>query len=477
MKKFKSKISMSLPLFLGIVFCGIASCAVISFIFITYSNRHAYDNSKKSISSFVDSLGHEINQTSFWTESVDSVNSELYSIANGHNGRVIVADAGLCVVFDSYHTKQGKILLVSEIISALQGNEYFDVNEEEGIATYILPVSSGSENSYSGVFYIRYSVHDELTRHRIIRRYTAMIAVSLSIIIVAFGIALTTIFVQPLHRISRELAEISDISPDARLDVRNNRQVSEISDTMNKILDRSREMEENRQNFVSDVSHELKTPMTSMKILSDALLMSGADLPDTVREFLTDINSEIDRENHIISDLLALARMDRKTDTVKYERTHINEVLDIILNRIRPMAEAKQIEVVCEIYRDVYADVDAPKLMMAISNLCVNAITYNHEGGSVYVTLNANMNYFYITVQDTGCGIAESEISHIFERFYRVDKDRSRETGGTGLGLAITKEIVNAHGGQIKVYSKLNEGTTFSVRIPIYKPLRKEGLA
>ena len=239
------------------------------------------------------------------------------------------------------------------------------------------------------------------------------------------------------------------------------------------MLRQTRMTEQKRQDFISDVSHELKTPMTSMKVLSDALLMSGDDsLPPTVREFLTDINAEIDRENHIISDLLTLARMDKRTDTMRFERAHINETLDLILKRVRPLAQKKEIEVVYEGYRDVYAEVDEAKLLTAITNLVENAILYNREQGSVHVTLNANMSHFFITVQDTGYGIAEQEISHIFDRFYRVDKDRSRETGGTGLGLSITREIISAHNGQIKVYSKVDEGTTFSVRIPLTRQNR-----
>ena len=304
-----------------------------------------------------------------------------------------------------------------------------------------------------------------------------MIALCLSIIIFTLAIVLAVVFTRPLRRINRALTEIGNGKFDERVEVRSNRQVADISDSVNQILERTHEMVENRQNFVSDVSHELKTPMTSMKILADALLNSGEELPPMVHEFLTDINSEIDRENHIISDLLALARMDRKTDTIQYARTHINEILDVILNRVAPLAESKEVEVVCESYRDIYADVDEPKMITAITNIVENAILYNRPNGSVYVTLNANMTYFFVTVRDTGNGIAESEIAHIFERFYRVDKDRSRETGGTGLGLAITKDIINAHGGQIKVYSKINEGTTFSVRVPLAKPVRNGGKA
>lgn len=466
---------MSFTLFLGIAFCGIVSCALLSYILISYNSRHLFDSSKNRLADYVNGLSYDIERTGFPLGSDTTVSDDLFLLAENYSGRVMVLDNSLRVIFDSYRTKNGLTVVAPEILEGCRNNTHFSCDEEKQTATYVKLISSRSANGENLVFYIRYDVSNELIRSQTSRRYIMLIALSLCIIIFTLAIVLSVAFTRPLRRITRQLESIGNGKIDERLTVHANREVSEMSDSVNRILERSHEMEENRQNFVSDVSHELKTPMTSMKILADALLMSGEELPDMVREFLTDINSEIDRENHIISDLLALARMDRKTDTIHYERTHINETLDVILNRVAPLAESKEVEVVCESYRDIYAEVDEPKIITAITNLVENAILYNRPNGSVYVTLNANMTYFFVTIRDTGYGIAESEIAHIFERFYRVDKDRSRETGGTGLGLAITKEVVNAHGGQIKVYSKINEGTTFSVRIPLAKPVRNGG--
>ena len=478
MSKLKSKISMSFSLFLGITFCGIVSCAILSYIMISYNNRHIFDVSKGGISDFVSGLSYDIERTGYPYGSEDSVSDELFLLAENYHGRVLLLDSKLHVVFDSYRTKSDKTVVAHEILDAAANKSHFSYDETTKTATYASVITPKSSKERETVyFYFRYDVSGELTRYHTTRRYIMMIALCLCIIIFTVAIALSVALTRPMRRINKELRDIGNGKFDERLQVRSNRQVADITDSVNRILERNHEMEENRQYFVSDVSHELKTPMTSMKILADALLMSGEELPDTVREFLTDINSEIDRENHIISDLLALARMDRKTDTIHYERTHINDTLDVILNRVAPLAESKSVEVVCESYRDIYADVDEPKIITAITNLVENAILYNRPNGNVYVTLNANLTYFFVTVRDTGYGIAESEIAHIFERFYRVDKDRSRETGGTGLGLAITKEVVNAHGGQIKVYSKINEGTTFSVRIPLAKPVRSGGKA
>ncbi|MBP5461097.1 MAG: hypothetical protein J6Y20_03115 [Lachnospiraceae bacterium] len=477
MSKLKSKISMSFTLFLGIAFCGIASCVILSYILISYNTRHLFDAGKNRLTDFIEGLSYDIERSGFPSGTDNTVAEELFLLAENYSGRVLLTDSSLRVIFDSYRTKNEKTIVAPEILEASQKKSHFSYDEKAKTATYSCVVTSRSGSKEPVIFYIRYDVSNELNQYRTSQRYIMMIALCLSIIIFTLAIVLSVVFTRPLRRINRELTVIGNGKLDERVQVRSNRQVADISDSINHILERAHEMEENRQNFVSDVSHELKTPMTSMKILADALLMSGEELPPTVHEFLTDINSEIDRENHIISDLLALARMDRKTDTIHYERTHINDTLDVILNRVAPLAESKSVEVVCESYRDIYAEVDEPKIITALTNIIENAILYNRPEGSVYVTLNANMSHFFVTVRDTGFGIAESEIAHIFERFYRVDKDRSRETGGTGLGLAITKEIVNAHGGMIKVYSKINEGTTFSVRIPLAKPVRSSGKA
>ncbi len=460
-------------MFLAFSFCGIISCILLSYIIVDYNRRHTFDNSKNQISTYVSRLSSDLALNRYWDAPEETEMDELAVVSETYRGRVVVADATLTVVFDSYHTTNGKTIVQPEAVNALLGKESFECDYTDKTATYVLPLKNPTTDKTVGVFMILYPVNEELSRYETSRRFMILGCLSIAIVIVMYAVVRSLLLTRPLAQINRELQSIANGNDDGWLSVQSNRQSAEISDSVNQLLRQTRMTEQKRQDFISDVSHELKTPMTSMKVLSDALLMSGDDaLPPTVREFLTDINAEIDRENHIISDLLTLARMDKRTDTVRFERAHINETLDLILKRVRPLAQKKEIEVVYEGYRDVYAEVDEAKLLTAITNLVENAILYNREQGSVHVTLNANMSHFFITVQDTGYGIAEQEISHIFERFYRVDKDRSRETGGTGLGLAITREIISAHNGQIKVYSKVDEGTTFSVRVPLTRPNR-----
>ena len=240
-----------------------------------------------------------------------------------------------------------------------------------------------------------------------------------------------------------------------------------ITDAFNKMLSRMKTLDESRNEFVSNVSHELKTPLTSMKVLADSLVGQEGVPEELYQEFMSDITAEIDRENKIITDLLSLVKLDKKAADLNVEHLNINQLLEDILKRLRPIADKRHIDLILDSFRPVEADVDEVKFTLAISNLVENGIKYNVDDGWVRVTLDADHKYFYVKVADSGMGIPEESIGRIFERFYRVDKSHSKEIGGTGLGLAITRSAVTKHHGNIQVESKEGEGTTFTVRIPL----------
>jgi signal transduction histidine kinase len=227
-------------------------------------------------------------------------------------------------------------------------------------------------------------------------------------------------------------------------------------------------LDDSRQEFVSNVSHELKTPLTSVKVLAESITSMGDGVPvEMYQEFMTDIVSEIDRETKIVNDLLSLVKMDKTDATMDVSPVNLNELIEIIMRRLKPIAEKQQIELVMESFRPVTVEMDEVKFSLALSNLIENGIKYNEPGGYVHVSLNADHKYCYIRVEDSGLGIPEDSLDHIFERFYRADKSHSREIGGTGLGLAITQNAIRMHHGEIKVASTLGEGTTFDVRVPL----------
>lgn len=204
-----------------------------------------------------------------------------------------------------------------------------------------------------------------------------------------------------------------------------------------------------------------------MKVLADSLLLQD-DVPvELYKEFMEDLSEEIEREAKIINDLLSLVKMDKTANTMNIRSENMNELVEKILKRLRPIAAANNIEVVYESFRPVTAEVDETKFSLALSNLVENAIKYNKEHGWVKVLLDADHQFFTVEVSDSGIGIPEQDYEHIYERFYRVDKSHSREIGGTGLGLAITRNAILLHRGSIKVSSVEGQGTTFTVKIPL----------
>ena len=239
-------------------------------------------------------------------------------------------------------------------------------------------------------------------------------------------------------------------------------------------MKRLKQLDDSREEFVSNVSHELKTPLASMKVLADSLVTQDNVPIELYQEFMQDIAKEIDRENDIINDLLTLVKMDKTAQNLNIRQVNVNELLELILKRLKPIAEKKNVEIVLESFRPVTAEIDEVKITLAISNLVENAIKYNYDNGWVHVSLNADHKFFYIKVMDSGMGIPKEDQNHIFERFYRVDKSHSREIGGTGLGLAITRNAVIMHRGSVKVYSAPGEGTTFTVRIPLIYAINQE---
>ena len=249
--------------------------------------------------------------------------------------------------------------------------------------------------------------------------------------------------------------------------VRNYLETEQISQAFNTVYNRMRLLDSSRQEFVSNVSHELKTPMTGMKLMADTLLADENTPAELYREFMEDITKEIDRENKIISDLLSLVKMDKVAAELTITQVNINNLIETVLKRLRPIARRKDVELEFISMREVNASVDEVKISQIITNLVDNAIKYNRDQGWVTVTLDADHQYFSVEVKDSGLGIPEESIEHIYERFYRVDKSHSREIGGTGLGLAITRSAILMHRGTITVESTVGEGSTFTIKIPL----------
>ncbi|MCU6763420.1 Sensor protein kinase walK [uncultured Roseburia sp.] len=397
----------------------------------------------------------------------EELNAQLTQLSNLYDGRVMLINNVFRVVKDTYNLDQDKTILSEEVIRAYQGELVTKYDSENRYIELTVPLTDEKNKETLGVMLISVSTDSILTMLDDLKNTYLAIQVVLGIIIFVFGFAISMRLVRPFSKLTKSINDVQSGYADEFMKVNSFTETALISEACKKMLERMQLLDSSRQEFVSNVSHELKTPLTSMKVLADSL-NGQEDVPvELYKEFMQDIGEEIDRENKIINDLLSLVKMDKSASDMNIETMNINELLELIMKRLRPIAKKADVELVLESFRPVSAEVDEVKLSLALSNLIENAIKYNNPEGWVHVSLNADYQNFYVKVEDNGIGIPPDSQAHIFERFYRVDKSHSREIGGTGLGLAITRNAVIMHRGAIKVHSIEGEGTTFIVRIPL----------
>lgn len=398
--------------------------------------------------------------------SSEIINSQLEQLSNIYDGRIMVIDSNFHIIKDTYGVDEGKTIVSEEVIRSFGGEEISKHDSDNGYIEMTIPLTDTESKEILGVFLVSVSTDSILLNLEYLKDGALIIEISTFLVILVLSVLLAMRLVKPLSNMSGQISEIQN-GYATELKETTYIETEEISDRFNQLFGRMKIIDESREEFVSNVSHELKTPLTSMKVLADSLNGQENVPVELYREFMADIGNEIDRETKIINDLLSLVKMDRSAADLNISSVNINEQLELILKRLRPIAEKQNIELVLESFRPVSAEVDEVKLTLAITNLVENAIKYNRPDGWVHVSLNADHQYFYIKVEDGGIGIPEDCLEHIYERFYRVDKSHSREIGGTGLGLAITRNAILMHRGAIKVFSTEGEGTIFNVRIPL----------
>lgn len=399
--------------------------------------------------------------------SSEVINASLTQLTNIYNGRVMIIDKNLQVVKDTYSLDEGKTIISEDVVRCMQGKSTNYYDKRNRYIAVTSPIMEGETGRIAGVMLASVSTDSIVDNINILKTKGGMIVGIVIILMLVISFFIADRIVKPLKKITESIEDVSEGYDDEVLHVNTFTETRLLSEAFNKMLGRLKQLDKSREEFVSNVSHELKTPLTSMKVLADSLLAQDNVPIELYQEFMGDIAKEIDRENDIITDLLSLVKMDKTAKDLNIKTVNINELLELILKRLKPIAEMKNVEVVLESFRPVSAEIDEVKLTLAFSNLVENAIKYNHKDGWVHVSLNADHKYFYVKVADSGIGIPEEDQANIFERFYRVDKSHSREMGGTGLGLAIARNAVIVHRGSIKVYSSEGEGTTFTVRIPL----------
>ena len=396
--------------------------------------------------------------------------AELEMLSSVYDARILVINSNYVVVKDTFSLAEGRTSISDTVFACFDGNTTIETNEESEYIVFTRPIYNADGSVINGVLLMSVSIEQIEDTLEQLNWKTQLLEVMLVIILVLISLLLARVLVIPLYKLAVTFNHmaIGDMASEMEsISVDDYQETALISEAYNKTANRLRILDESRQEFVSNVSHELKTPLASIRVLADSLLAAENVPEELYREFMQDISASVDREQQIIDDLLTLVRIDRTNGELNITQENVNDLLENTMKELLPIAEKKNVELVLESFRPVVAEIDRLKMSLAISNLIENAIKYNNEGGWVRVSLNADHRVLFIKVAENGIGRAEECQGQGFSRFYRVDKARGRETGGTGLGVAITQSVIMSHHGAIRLYSKEGVGSTFTVRVPL----------
>lgn len=458
--------SIGTDLFLIICLIGILPCIIISTVFLKNYERRAVESRIKLVSNQCLIISNHLYANGYPDVSKNEViDSELTQLSNLYDGRVMLINSDLKIVKDTYSLSEGKYMLSSGVEKALEGESSSTYDGTDHYIEIITPITGMHE--YVGVMLTSVSTVEIDSMMENLKNLCTLLTVAMAVVVAGLAILVTARLIGQFKKLSTSIENIKEGFAEEEIDAFSYRETAQIREAFNHLLSRMKNLDNSRAEFVANVSHELKTPITSIKLLAESLTAQD-DVPNELyREFMDDIVAEVDREDRIINDLLSLVKMDRGGANLLIEKCDIDRMLEDIIKRLLPIAASEKVELVFETVRPVVAEVDETKLALAFTNVIENGIKYNHEGGSVKVTLDSEPMMFTVTVEDTGAGIPEEDLPNIFERFYRVDKSHSREIGGTGLGLAIARGAILMHKGAIKVESTVGEGSRFDIKIPL----------
>lgn len=412
----------------------------------------------------------------------DELYAYLLSAGEEYDARILVLNAYGVIQADSKSILNGRTLPLQEVKDVLLGAmsaygyyqalpndvSFMEKSMHAGTMTGIFTRTILMDDAPIGV--LVYAAQEEAIYAGLIEitRQIAFVMIVVSIVVCALVSAIVHLFMRPVNDLSSGIQQISKGDFTARVRVRGKDEFADLARAFNSMSTRMETLDRSRNQFVSNASHELKTPLSTMKILLQTVLFQESYDTDMTKEFLTDIDKEIDRLSYVVSDLLTLVSIDSGKMHLNTSPLFIRDLVNDNVKRLAPLARERGIELEFAGRENAEVMGDTMKLNQVFYNLIDNAIKYTPRGGSVRVELTRQGKTMVTRISDNGIGIPEEDLIHIFDRFYRVDKARSRETGGTGLGLSIVKQIVLLHSGDISVSSVEDEGTTFTVELPVY---------
>ena len=395
---------------------------------------------------------------------------DVKKILSGTNIRGIAVNNACYVIFDTNSDLLGKVFIRDIVNTASGGAQAFKIYEDEqghNMLSVAVPVKN--ENTTLGAVYLIGTIDNIDKTISYVTVNLLMVSVLISVLVGMLSLGMSFIVTSPIDEFIAVAKEISKGNFDKKVTVKGHSEFAEMAETLNFMTNELAGIEEKRRKFVSDVSHELKTPLATIKLICDSIVATPDPDAEMLREFLGDLSDEVDRLTRIVERLLTLTKLDSGNSAPKFVAVDMAAMIHAIVRNLTPKADERNIilysNLTPEIREEVLLDYD--KIWEAIYNIIDNAIKYSPKNGFVRVSLLKEGKFAIIKVEDNGPGIPDSERERIFERFYRLDDSRARDTGGTGLGLAIAKEAVLLHGGTIEVMSEGEVGSIFSIRLPV----------
>ena len=429
---------------------------------ITTSRDRVFEEKKNSLTSQTVVVASSL--STLENPTADSIHDVLLLLdISGYTRTVVVSGSGQ-VLYDD-RGGVGVMTDIEALATALEGKTVFRSGFENGAFESSCAVPMYNQGKTVGAVYL--SEYDAKQAEMILNIQSRIRALSLIIAIAAVlsAIVFSDILLYRLQELVQSMRIVASGNYGHRLATRGQDEITELGHEFNILTERLEDTEKQRRRFVSDASHELKTPLASIRLLSDSIVQSENMDVDTIREFVTDIGQEAERLQRTTEKLLTLARFDDDVQIVPVPVDVKQVALDALVF-LRPLADERQVKVKTELPDGCVVMATVDDMFQIIFNLVENAIKYNVEGGSVLFRLEAEEKLIRFTVEDTGIGIPQEDRLNIFARFYRVDKARSREAGGSGLGLSIVHDAVQKHGGSIAVGENKPQGSIFIVSFP-----------
>lgn len=392
-------------------------------------------------------------------------------ILAGTSIRGIAVNQSCTVIYDSNDKAPltGKVLMRDIINTAMTDEQAKNLTRtEDGKTVMSAAVPIKRDGKTIGAVYLSETIDDIDKTISYVKMNMLLFSALISILVGMLSLGISYIVTSPIDEFIRVAKEISKGNYKVRLEVRGHNELAEMAEAMNLMSDELENIDETHKKFISDVSHELKTPLATIKLICDSIVDTKEPDIDMIREFLGDLSNEVDRLSRIVERLLTLTKIGSEEKEAALTPVDLGVMLNAILQRLSPAAEAKHIMLVGDFSASEIEPIliDYDKMWEAVYNITDNAIKYTPENGTVRMELNSDGKEIAIGIADNGPGIPEAERDRVFERFYRLDDSRARETGGTGLGLAIAKEAVNLHGGRISVSESDMGGCLFTIYIP-----------